>query len=197
MDETDLLISFRSQEPTAALEQLFDAYADRVYRLGLSLLGNEQQAEDVVQQTFLNILANRDRFEARSSFGSWIFRIAYNAGQDILRRRPETALPGEDESAGEEDSIPLPQNLVEWQWTPEEMLGDSEAQSMIEEAVQRLPVKLRSVFHLRDVEELSIEETAAILGITPSAVKVRLHRARLALREMLSSYFFEWSTQRS
>lgn len=197
MDESELLRTFRSQTPGAALEQLFETYADRIYRLSLSLLGDEAEAEDVVQQTFLSAITNRSRFEGRSSLGSWLYRIAYNAGYDRLRRRVDDPLPEEDSVDEEDGNVAMPQVLVEWRWNPETILGDREVRGHIQAAVYALPEKLRAVFHLRDVEDLSIEETAAILGITTSAVKVRLHRARLMLRESLSAYFADRNERRS
>ena len=193
MDESELLTNFHSLQPAEALAYLFEAYADRIYRLGLSLLQNEQEAEDVVQQTFLNALVNRHRFEGRSSLGSWLFRIAYNASHDRLRRRTEDILPSDDPAEPDDMGVPAPRILVEWCWNPELVLQNKEAREYIQSAVYALPESLRTVFHLREVEALSVEETAEVVGISPSAVKVRLHRARLALREALAVYFYERS----
>ncbi len=171
----------------AALAALFDAYADRIYRLALGLLQDTQEAEDVVQETFLKVIAPRHRFEGRSNIATWIYRVAYNASIDRLRQRKEEALPQDLEDA---QALPLPNLLVEWQ-TPEKILLGEEGESILTDAIRRLPQTLRAVFILRDIDELSTEDTAQILEITVGTVKVRLHRARLQLREFLAGYFYE------
>jgi RNA polymerase sigma-70 factor (ECF subfamily) len=189
VDDVALLDTLRAGDP-AALSALFEAYADRIYRLALGLLRDPAAAEDIVQETFLSALTHLDRFEGRSSVGTWLYRVAYNASMNRLRRSQEESLPLEDAEAGEAD-IPLPQALVEWRLTPEAILGDTETRVQLEAAIGALPTSLRAVFMLRDIEELSTEETAEALGISAGAAKVRLHRARLTLRERLAGYFAE------
>jgi RNA polymerase sigma-70 factor (ECF subfamily) len=157
--------------------------------LAFSLLGEDQAAEDVVQETFLSALDHRASFEGRSSLSTWLYRIAYNAAQNRLRRKPEEALPGEDEEDEQGRPLPMPKSLGEWEMLPERILIDAEARSLLDAAVSRLATKLRVVFQLRDIDELSTEETAQVLGVTEPVVKVRLHRARLQLREELATYF--------
>lgn len=181
------LDTLRAGDPQA-VAALFEAYADRVYRLALSLLRDPAAAEDIVQETFLQALTHLDRFEGRSSLGTWLYRIAHNASVDRLRRRVEEPLPAE---ADDDAAAPMPRSFIDWAWTPEEILGDSESLGQLRAAVDHLSETLRVVFLLRDVERLSTEETAEALGISPGAVKVRLHRARLTLREALSGYFSE------
>jgi len=181
------LDTLRAGDPQA-VAALFEAYADRVYRLALSLLRDPAAAEDIVQETFLQALTHLDRFEGRSSLGTWLYRIAHNASIDRLRRRVEEPLPAE---ADDDAAAPMPRSFIDWAWTPEEILGDSESLGQLRAAVDHLSETLRVVFLLRDVERLSTEETAEALGISPGAVKVRLHRARLTLREALSGYFSE------
>jgi len=188
-DEAALIQAFRSSDP-AVLGTLFDLYSDRIYRLALSLLRDPSLAEDVVQETFLSALTHRGQFEGRSSLSTWLYRIAYNASQARLRQRTEEPLP-DDEPQEDSATPPMPQALVEWRFTPEQLLADAETRDQLEQAIQSLPESLRSVFLLRDVEDLSTEETATVLGISLSAAKVRLHRARLQLRERLSQYFTE------
>jgi RNA polymerase sigma-70 factor, ECF subfamily len=175
----------------AVLAEIFDAHGDRVYRLALSLLHDPSEAEDVLQQTFLAVLTHLDRFEGRSRIGTWLYRVAYNACMDRLRAHSALPLPEEDGSAGDDESLPLPKTLVNWDFTPEEILMDTEARAALDAAIDTLPETFRTVFVLRDIEELSTAETAEVLGISQSLVKVRLHRARLALRERLASYFAE------
>jgi RNA polymerase sigma-70 factor (ECF subfamily) len=170
-----------------ALSSVFEQNADRLYRLAVSLLHDEQQADGVVQNTFLALIEHIDQFEGRASISTWLYRVAYNdCLQRVRRAKPEVDLLDEDEAPM------MPACFVDWQNVPEAVIGGEEASGEMERAINRLKPELRAVFLLRDVEELSTDETAQALGITPGAVKVRLHRARLALREMLATYFAEW-----
>lgn len=186
--DASLLTALRAGDP-AALATLFEARADQVYRLAFSLLRDPAEAEDVVQETFLKAMTRLDQFEGRARLDTWLYRVAYNASLDHLRRRPTEALP--EEEPDEAAPALMPQALVEWSLTPEHHLLDAEARAALDAAAAALPEKLRVVFLLRDVEGLSGEETAEALGLNLGAVKVRLHRARLALRERLSAYFGE------
>lgn len=189
MKESDLLIRFQSDDPASALTELFEAFADPVYRLAMQILEDETAAEDVVQETFLSAITHRSGFEGRSKISSWLYRIAYNAALNRLRKNRELPLPEEDPN--DESPTPMPSTLVEWTLTPEEVNADKEAGDHLEKAIMSLPMKYRIVFYLRDIEDQSTEQTAGVLGLTETAVKVRLHRARLALRENLSEYFAE------
>jgi RNA polymerase sigma-70 factor, ECF subfamily len=184
--------ALRAGDP-AAVGALFEAYADRIYRLALGLLREPAAAEDIVQETFLSALTHLDRFEGRSSLGTWLYRVAYNAAIDQLRRRSDEPLPP-DEPEGDLETgmaLPLPRSIIDWARTPERWQADHEVAAEIERAISELPQSLRIVFLLRDVEGLSTEETAEALGLSEGATKVRLHRARLAMRERLSAYFSE------
>jgi RNA polymerase sigma-70 factor (ECF subfamily) len=185
--ENELLTRFQSSDPSSAVAELFEAYADPIYRLALQLLGDPSLAEDVVQETFVSAIAHRETFEGRSKLSSWLYRIAYNAAMGRLRARQEEPLP--EEEPEDESPAPLPHSLVDWTMTPEQLQQDSEAAGVMQKAIAALPGKYRVVFFLRDMEGQSTEQTAGILGLTETAVKVRLHRARLALREALSGYF--------
>ncbi len=187
--ERELLAQFQSSDPSKALTELFETYADPIFRLALQLLGDPASAEDVVQETFISAINHRESFEGRSKISSWLYRIAYNAALGRLRARQEEPLP--DDEPEDDNSIPIPRSLIEWTMTPEQMQADSEAADYLQKAVQSLPLKYRVVFFLRDMEDQSTEQTAEVLGLTEAAVKVRLHRARFALREMLSEYFSE------
>jgi len=182
---TPSIESLRAGDPQA-LAGLFEIHADRVYRLAFGLLRERQAAEDVVQETFLSAMTHLAQFEGRSSLGTWLYRVAYNASLTRLRARPNEPLPPDEPEPGEP---PLPRALVEWDQTPEEMLLDAEGRRQLEAAIATLPETLRAAFILRDVEELSTQETAESLGISEGAIKVRLHRARLLLRERLAEYF--------
>jgi RNA polymerase sigma-70 factor, ECF subfamily len=186
--ESAITAKLKNGDPVSALAELFNLYADRVYHLALGLLGDSFLAEDVVQDTFLAVMKGRDQFEYRSSLATWIYRIAYNASIDRLRKRIDSELPSEDPGDDDESILLLPQEFIEWRWTPEQLLTDQELRFELEKVIDELSAKLKAVFILRDIEDLSIEATAQVLGISVSVVKVRLHRARLELRERLAAY---------
>jgi RNA polymerase sigma-70 factor (ECF subfamily) len=151
---------------------------------------DEAEAEDVMQETFLSAFKAIDRFEGRSGLSTWLYRIAYNAALMRLRRRePETVAVDEPELSG--DRVLVPEQLYDWCCLPEPDLDTAEARQELEQAIRELPEKLGAVFVLRELEGLSTEATAEALAISAVAVKTRLHRARLWLRERLSGYFTE------
>lgn len=170
--------------------RLVEAYYTPIYRLALKMLANEQDAEDVLQTTFLKALQNIRNFEGRSSLSTWLYRIVVNEALMLLRRkRPEVPIDENPDEA--EDSLPLPEQFTDWCCLPEQEFATAEAKKQLDLAIQKLPEKLRVVFLLRDIEGLSIKETGEALNLTETAVKTRLLRARLALREYLSAYFSE------
>jgi len=174
----------------AEFARLVDAYSGPIYRLGLRMLGNPQDAEDVLQNTFLNVLTHIAEFEGRSSLATWLYRIAANEALMLIRRRkPEVDL--EEAEADEEPEHLKPTQFMDWSVLPEDQLLSGEGKKMLDQAIQTLPESLRIVFLLRDVEGLSIKETAEALNLTETNVKTRLLRARLFLREQLSAYYGE------
>ena len=174
----------------AEFARLVDTYSSPIYRLGLKMLGNEQDAEDILQNTFLNALTHLADFEGRSSLSTWLYRIAANEALMLIRKRKPN-INIEDMQPEDADDVPLPETFVDWSVLPEKELLSGESKKAIEAAVKKLPESLRMVFILRDVEDLSIKETAEILNLTEVNVKTRLLRARMALREQLSSYYAE------
>ncbi|WP_315626075.1 RNA polymerase sigma factor [Thermanaerothrix sp. 4228-RoL] len=171
--------------------RLVDAYSTPIYRLALKILGNPQDAEDVLQETFIKALSALPTFEGRSSLSTWLYRIAVNEALMLLRRRkPETLLTDNDgdENESGENEVSF---LIDWCCLPEEELLSEEAKRFLDNAIAQLPENLRLVFWLRDVEGLSIKETAETLGLSETNVKTRLLRARLKLREILSEYYGE------
>lgn len=183
-DPQEQLAALRRRDP-AAFAALFDEYADRIYRLALGLLGDEQEADAVVQDTFLRLFERLDQFEGRSSLGTWLYRVAYNRCMDQLRRsRPVQTLDG----AGDEP-LPLPANLTQWGRLPEQQLTDEEIRQALDQAILSLPDHYRIIFILREIEGLSTAQAAEVAGVSVSAAKVRLHRARLQLRERLAAHF--------
>jgi RNA polymerase sigma-70 factor (ECF subfamily) len=175
----------------AEFARLVDEYSLHIYRLALRMLGNPQDAEDVLQNTFLNALRALPKFEGRASLSTWLYRIAVNEALMMIRKRkPQISLTPVNEE-GDEDEDGDEMQIVDWGHLPESELLSSEARQHVDQAIQQLPDTLKVVFLLRDVEDLSIEETAAALHISQAAVKTRLLRARLHLRDDLSNYYHE------
>ncbi len=171
--------------------RLVDAYSGPMYRMAMKMLGDGQDAEDVLQNTFLNAFKHIRSFEERSSLSTWLYRIAANEALMMIRkRRPETTMT-DTSVEGDEGGEYSPLQFVDWCCLPEDELLSVEARRHLDRAIQRLPEKLRIVFILRDLEDLSIEETRQVLDLSQTAVKTRLLRARLNLREQLSSYYSE------
>jgi RNA polymerase sigma-70 factor (ECF subfamily) len=167
-----------------------DAYSSPIYRLGLRMLGTPQDAEDVLQNTFLSVLTHIAGFEGRSSLATWLYRIAANEALMLLRKKkPEVNLDDFEVDAETEDLLPT--QFVDWSALPEDQLLSGEGKQALDQAIQGLPESMRLVFLLRDVEGLSIRETAESLNLTETNVKTRLLRARLFLREQLSAYYGE------
>ena len=191
-DEAELVKGLRAGD-SAAYRRFVDSNSTDVYNLALKLLGDEQEAEDVLQETFLSAFRAIDRFEGRSRLSTWLYRIAYNASLMHLRKKGRMTTfsldqPfGDEEQAGESPT----RHLVDWSTVPDDQLLTAEARKEMDRAIAELPESLRSTFVLRDIQGLSGAETADILGITVQAVKNRLHRARLRLRDELTTYFSE------
>ena len=174
----------------AEFAKMVDAYSAPIYQLGLRMLGNEQDAEDVLQNTFVSALTHLPSFEGRSSVLTWLYRIAVNEALMILRRgKPEVSID-DTESSDENENI-HPTQFVDWGALPEDELLSAEGKQALDHAIQNLPENLRMVFLLRDIQDLSIKDTADTLNLTEANVKVRLLRARLMLREQLSYYYGE------
>jgi RNA polymerase sigma-70 factor (ECF subfamily) len=177
----------KAKDPEA-ISGLVELYSDNIYRTALKMLGNEQDAEDVLQETILKVLRSIDHFEERSSLSTWIYRITMNEALMLLRKRkniPVSVDAENDDEIGPEK----PNEIVDWCCLPENELLDDESRGYLDEAVKRLSPALRAVFVLRDIDGLSVRETAETLDISESAVKTRLLRARMQLREDLSNYF--------
>ena len=175
----------------AEFARLVDAYSTQIYRLALKMLGDEQDAEDVLQNTFMKALQAIAGFEGRSSLSTWLYRIAVNEALMSLRRQKPT-IPVAMDYEDDDDELQHPTQFTDWCCLPEEDLLSEEARRHLDQAIRRLPEKLRVVFLLRDIEGLSIRETSEALDLTETAVKTRLLRARLNLREQLSTYYGEW-----
>ncbi|CAG1003037.1 MAG: sigma-70 family RNA polymerase sigma factor [Anaerolinea sp.] len=188
MNDAEIMAHIRAGDKTAC-GVCIERYSPAVYRLALRLTEDEQEAEDVTQETFLNAFKNIDSFEARSGIATWLYRIAFNVA--LTRRRADHQAVSIDEVADEESPLPLPTQFFDFCCLPESTFQESETRSELERAIRELPETLRSVFILRELEERSTQECAQTLKVTPEVVKQRLHRARLWLRERLSHYFGE------
>ncbi|MGQ9550517.1 MAG: sigma-70 family RNA polymerase sigma factor [Roseiflexus sp.] len=187
-DEEALLAGLRRREPDACA-CLIKRFAPLIYAQAMRLLGDTDEAEGVLQQTFIKACDKLDTYEGRSGLGSWLYRIATNEALMLLRQRsPRVAI---DDVADMIQADELPQHLTPWTPDPATVALNRELRAILEQALMELPEALRIVFVLRDIQGLSTEETATTLGLGESAVKVRLHRARLRLREALSAYMQE------
>ena len=189
MTDDELVVRAKAGE-LIAFESLANRYEKRVYSLALRMLRHEQDAEDVTQQTFLSALEHLDGFRGDAGFATWLLRIATHAALKIVRKRnglETVSLEAATESTESEEAIPHPEYIADWSQSPEELVARNETRGLIEEALAQLDDKHRIIFLLRDVEGLSVTETAAALGLSEANVKVRLLRARLQLRERLTS----------
>jgi RNA polymerase sigma-70 factor (ECF subfamily) len=184
LDELGCLEAMRRGDP-ACLGGFFEAWGDRLYRLALRLTGDPATAEDVVQEAFLKLMRGADRFEGRSGLATWLYRVAYNASLDRLRERKAVLQLPEDEH---DAPLPLATALTPLPRSPEALLRDSETREALERAIAELPHAQRAAFLLRDVEGLTTAQAADALGLSEANLKVRLHRARLRLRERLAAF---------
>jgi RNA polymerase sigma-70 factor, ECF subfamily len=190
MDNDIELVHAARRGDQRAFAQLVEKYETRVYNLARKMMRDQQDAEDVLQETFISVFRHLKDFQGDSSFSTWLYRIATNASLMKLRgrRTPPLSL---DEPVESDNASALPREIVDWGITPEEALLSGEVRMQMDAAVDALPESLRAVFVLRDLEGLSVQETADVLSISVPNVKTRLHRARLMLRESLSVYFKE------
>ncbi|HEY4693384.1 MAG TPA: sigma-70 family RNA polymerase sigma factor [Bellilinea sp.] len=175
--------------------RLVDATSNHIYHLALKILRDPQDAEDVLQESYIKAMRALPEFEGRSSLSTWLYRIAVNEALMLLRKRRFSLVPVEEE-ADEDDEQPG-MVLTDWVGLPEDELLSAESRQRLEAAVDTLPDTLRIVFMLRDMEGLSIKETAELLKLSETAVKTRLLRARLRLRNELSVYYGERFVEKS
>jgi RNA polymerase sigma-70 factor (ECF subfamily) len=189
-EEATLIDRLRGGD-TTALEELMERFAPRVYRLAYGITHNEADAEEIVQDVFLNLFRKIDGFEGRAALGTWIYRISVNAA--LIKRRGkrvelevllEDHLPTFREDGHREGDRTM--LLADWSQTPEEELLSAETRRAVRRMIASLPDPYRVVLLLRDLEGLSSEESAEILGESVASVKSRLHRARMALREQVT-----------
>ncbi len=188
LTEELVLVNAAKAGDVSAFEELVRRYDRNVFRIAQHITQNREDAEDVVQDAFLKAYENLPQFQMQSKFYTWLVRIAVNeALMKLRRRRPERMVSLDEEVRTEEDS--MPREIADWSPNPEQQYNQAELKDILGKTIQGLPPSFRTVFVLRDVEGLSTEETAEALNLSIPAVKSRLLRARLQLRERLNKYF--------
>ncbi len=187
VDESTLVAQSREGD-ARAFSELVRRYEGKIFRLAQHVTQNREDAEDVLQETFMKAYEHLDQFQGNSKFYTWIVRIAVNQALMKLRRRKTDKSVSLDETidTGEDTVV---REIAAWEEDPEARFSREELGQILDAAIQSLDPPYRSVFVLRDIDELSTEETADALGLSVPAVKSRLLRARLQLREKLTRYF--------
>jgi len=196
LPDEGLIESYISEKDNSAFEEIFNRYIDRVYGLALRITRDPDQSEEVLQEVFLTLIKKVEGFRGEAKFSSWLYRVTMNAS--LMRLRSEKKYESDislDEYVPYDEKGTLMGKIrsKDWSSRPDIVIYSKESMKIIEDAVNELPESFRVVFHLRDIEGLSNEESSRILDISVPAVKSRLHRARLFLRDKLSDYFSEWS----
>ena len=181
---------------THLFHELIRPYERRVYVMALSFLKNDADAEDAAQEAFLKAFRNLSSFRGDSKFGTWLISITLNEARSRLRQQKASKLDSIDVDPTDEDVTISPAVLRDWREIPSEVLERAEVRHMLKAAVDSLSPTYREIFLLRDVEELSIAETAELLQITTVLVKVRLHRARIMLQKQLAPQLKQFNPKR-
>ncbi|MER3445836.1 MAG: RNA polymerase subunit sigma [Candidatus Dadabacteria bacterium] len=195
MQDEKLIEIFITKNDQSAFEEIVKRYCEKIYRLALRITRNSSDAEEVLQEVLFTLMMKIDTFRGESKFSTWLYRVTVNAIYMHLRTEKK-----HESDVSLEDYVPYDEHGTlmgrvkekDWSNRPDKALLSKEAMEIIEKSVNELPESYRVVFHLSDIEGLSNEETAEILGLSVPAVKSRLHRARLFLRDRLSDYFYEW-----
>ena len=195
MNEKELVKKAQSGD-FEAFSQLIEKYKNKIYNLGLKLSGDRHDAEDILQETFLKVVDNIDKFRGESSFGTWLYAIAVNAVRALHQSKKKADLkPIEDFLSGGHGSGDGSKELFEW-GDPHELLEQKELNRVIDETLAEMPDKYSVPFILRYYEDLSVKEIADSMHLSVAAAKSRILRARLALREKLSDEFKEKENER-
>jgi len=181
------LVRFAQDGDSRAFDELVRRYQQKVYRLSYRILRHEEDAAEALQDTFLSAFRGLRNFKSESTFSTWLYRIATNASLMKYRKRRPNHLSFEQSQSSTHEGETL--DLPDWSKQPLQEVLDGEAREVMEDGFRKLPEELRTVFVLRDLEELSNAEVAEILGVTIAAVKSRLHRARIFLRDWMHCYF--------
>jgi RNA polymerase sigma-70 factor, ECF subfamily len=182
------LVSKAQGGDAAAFNELVGKYERKVFRLAKNITNNQEDAEDVLQETFLKAYSHIGGFQGNSKFYTWLVRIAVNEALMKLRKRKSDKTVSLDEGVDTGEEV-MVREVAVWDDNPEQRYSQAEIRAILQEAVEGLRPAFRTVFVLRDIEELSTEETANMLDLSVPAVKSRLLRARLQLREKLTRFF--------
>jgi RNA polymerase sigma-70 factor, ECF subfamily len=185
----DLVLVHASKNgDTAAFEEIVKRYDRRLLRIAQNLMHNREDAEEVVQETFLKAFRHLDQFRADAKFSTWLIRIAVNQSLTMLRKlRSAKEVSIDRDCQSGEDNLPI--DLSDWAPNPEELYRAAELREILRDKLRQLHPRLRMAFVLRDIEGLSVEQTAEALNLSVGAVMARAWRARIQLRERLSKYF--------
>jgi RNA polymerase sigma-70 factor, ECF subfamily len=186
-EDEHLLVAAAKKGDSAAFEELVSRYEDKIFRLTKNITGNQEDAEDAMQDAFLKAYSHLQDFHGDSRFYTWLVRIAANEALMRLRKHRPNQFSLDEPVQGDTDL--MPRELEDWGPSPEKSYAQAELQGILAEFIDKLDQEFRIVLVLRDLEELSTQETAEALGISVPAVKSRLLRARLKLREKLHRYF--------
>jgi RNA polymerase sigma-70 factor (ECF subfamily) len=186
-EDEHLLVAAAKKGDTPAFEELVSRYEDKIFRLTKNITGNHEDAEDAMQDAFLKAYSHLQDFHGDSRFYTWLVRIAANESLMRLRKRRPNQFSLDEPVEGDTDL--MPRELEDWDPSPEQRYAQAELQGILAEIIDQLDPEFRIVLVLRDLEELSTQETAEALGISVPAVKSRLLRARLKLREKLNRHF--------
>ncbi|HVP50521.1 MAG TPA: sigma-70 family RNA polymerase sigma factor [Terriglobales bacterium] len=182
------LVQAAKRGDVGAFEELVKRYDRNIFRIAQHITQNREDAEDVTQDAFLKAYENLEQFQGNSKFYTWLVRIAVNESlMKLRRRRTDRTVSLDEDIKTEEDT--MPREVADWSPNPEQLYKQGELKDILRKTIQGLPASFRTVFVLRDVEGLSTEETAEALDLSIPAVKSRLLRARLQLRERLNKYF--------
>lgn len=186
-DDLTLVHASKSGD-VGAFEELVKRYDRKLLRIAHHLMNNREDAEDVVQEAFLKAFQHLEQFREDSKFSTWLIRITMNqALMKLRKRRPTREISLDQDFQSKEDNLPI--DVADWSPNPEELYRATELQQILRQTLEELGQGLRVVFILRDIEGLSLEQTAQALNLSLTAVKARSWRARLQLRERLSKYF--------
>jgi RNA polymerase sigma-70 factor (ECF subfamily) len=186
-EDEHLLVAAAKRGDATAFEELVSRYEHKIFRLTMNITRNREDAEDAMQDAFLKSYTHLKDFEGDSRFYTWLVRIAANEALMRLRKRRPNQFSLDEPVEGDDDLIP--REIEDWGPKPDQRFAQTEMREILSGVIDKLEPDFRTVFVLRDIEELSTEETAKALGISVPAVKSRLLRARLKLREKLNRYF--------
>ncbi len=190
----DELVRLAQGGDNRAFDELVRRYRDKVYRLSYKILRHEDDAAEALQDAFLSAYRGIKNFKAESTFSTWLYRIATNASLMKYRRRRDGHVSLEQSQSAEPGGEPM--QIPDWSAQPLADLLNTETREVMQEGIAKLPEDLRTVFVLRDIEGLSNADVAEVLDISVAAVKSRLHRARIVLRDRLNRYFADRMTRR-